>query len=100
MLGQRRPVGHLAGAAVVLTPDVLIDMADTTPPNVVITDNVSGTLNRASSGIAYAFAFDESITGFTADDLIVDGGTLVNVGGQGKDWQAYVIPTVGSANTQ
>lgn len=100
MLGQRRPVGHLAGAAVVLTPDVLIDMADTTPPNVVITDNVPGTLNRASSGIAYAFAFDESITGFTADDLIVDGGTLVNVGGQGKDWQAYVIPTVGSANTQ
>ncbi len=75
-------------------------MADTTPPKVVITDNISGALNRASSGIAYLFTFDESITGFTSDDLIVEGGTLVTVAGTGTTWQAYVIPTPGSASAQ
>jgi hypothetical protein len=47
-------------------------VADTTPPTVAITDNVSGTANGP---VTYTFTFSEAVTGFTAADVTVTNGT-------------------------
>ena len=75
-------------------------MADTTPPQVVFSDSVSGTLNRSSSWIIYGLNFNESVTGLATDDFVVQGGSVIAVFGEGSQWQAYVVPTAESANTQ
>ncbi len=46
---------------------------DTTAPTVAITDNVSAT--NATGAITFTFTFSEAVTGFTADDIVVTGGT-------------------------
>ncbi|WP_320044624.1 Ig-like domain-containing protein [uncultured Desulfobacter sp.] len=45
---------------------------DNTPPTVTITDNTDGT---ATSDVTYTFTFNEAVTGFTADDIDVTGGS-------------------------
>lgn len=48
--------------------------ADTTPPTVIITDNVSEA--TATGDVTFTFTFSESVgTSFTADDVVVTGGT-------------------------
>ncbi len=47
---------------------------DTTPPTVTITDNVPGA--TATGEVTFTFGFSESVgTTFTADDIVVTGGT-------------------------
>ncbi|WP_245823665.1 beta strand repeat-containing protein, partial [Photobacterium proteolyticum] len=45
---------------------------DTAIPSVVISDDTTGT---ATGDVTYTFTFSESVTGFTADDISVSGGT-------------------------
>ena len=45
---------------------------DNTPPTVAITDNTDGT---ATGDVTYTFTFSEPVTGFTADDVDVTGGS-------------------------
>jgi hypothetical protein len=47
---------------------------DTTPPTVVVTNNVSGT--TASGDVLFTFTFSEDVgTSFTTDDIVITGGT-------------------------
>ncbi|MBE4606384.1 hypothetical protein BOO28_01460 [Vibrio navarrensis] len=45
---------------------------DTAAPTVTISDDTTGT---ATGDVLYTFTFSESVTGFTADDITVSGGT-------------------------
>jgi len=45
---------------------------DTAVPNVTITDDTTGT---ATGDVTYTFTFSEDVTGFTANDISVSGGT-------------------------
>ncbi|MBE3668648.1 hypothetical protein BOO25_06735, partial [Vibrio navarrensis] len=45
---------------------------DTAAPTVTISDDTTGT---ATGDVLYTFTFNESVTGFTADDITVSGGT-------------------------
>ncbi len=47
-------------------------VVDTTRPTVVITDNTAGT---ATGDVTYTFTFSEAVTGFTASDVTLVGGT-------------------------
>lgn len=47
---------------------------DTTPPSVAITSDQVGTANIAGGDVVYTFTFSETVTGFTADDVVVTGG--------------------------
>ena len=47
--------------------------ADTTPPTVAITDNVSG--STTNGNVTFTFTFSEAVTGFTAEDITVSNGT-------------------------
>jgi hypothetical protein len=46
---------------------------DTTRPSVTITDDFAG--NVANRPVTFTFRFDEPVTGFTATDVVVTGGT-------------------------
>ena len=48
---------------------------DTTAPTVTVTDNKEAVVNAAGGAILYTIAFSEAVTGFTADDITVTGGT-------------------------
>ncbi|TEW51724.1 Ig-like domain-containing protein [Psychromonas algicola] len=45
---------------------------DTIIPSVVITDDTTGT---ATGDVTYTFTFSEEVTGFTAGDIVITGGT-------------------------
>jgi Bacterial Ig-like domain len=47
--------------------------ADTTPPTVAVTDNVSAP--TASGNVTFTFTFNEAVTGFTESDVTVTNGT-------------------------
>lgn len=66
--------------------------ADTTPPTLVITDNVSA--ETARGDLTYTFTFDENVSGFTADDVTVthgSKGTFTQV--DAKTYTLVVSPT-------
>ena len=73
--------------------------ADTTPPVVTITDNVSAT--TASGDVTFTFSFNEDVgTSFTVDDITVTGGTkgaFTRIGGTSAT--LVVIPTPDSAGS-
>src|SRR5207302_1842855 len=48
---------------------------DTKAPSVAITDDEPGTANIAGGDVVYTFQFSETVTGFTAADVVVVGGT-------------------------
>jgi predicted secreted protein len=48
---------------------------DTTRPTLLITDDETGTGNIAGGDITYTFTFSDAVTGFTADDINVVGGS-------------------------
>ncbi|MDZ7812620.1 MAG: Ig-like domain-containing protein [Ideonella sp.] len=55
-------------------PPTPVPPADTTPPTVAITDNVSEA--TATGDVTFTFTFSESVgTSFTSDDVAVTGGT-------------------------
>jgi len=45
---------------------------DTVSPSITITDDMAGI---ASGDVTYTFTFDEAVTGFTAADITISGGT-------------------------
>ncbi len=49
-----------------------VQAVDTTAPTVAITDDTAGT---ATGDVTYTFTFSEAVTGFTADDVDVTGGS-------------------------
>ncbi len=49
-----------------------VQAVDTIAPTVAITDDTAGT---ATSNVTYTFTFSEAVTGFTADDVDVTGGS-------------------------
>lgn len=50
--------------------------ADTTPPTVVITDDVPGFVNNTTTSVVFTFTFSEPVTGFSSADLLLSGGTF------------------------
>ena len=52
-----------------------VQAVDTKAPSVVITDDEAGTANIAGGNVVYTFQFSEAVTGFTAADMNVVGGT-------------------------
>ena len=52
----------------------MVDYPDATPPTVAITDDVPGA--TATGDVTFTFTFSEDVgTSFTADDVILAGGT-------------------------
>ncbi len=52
---------------------VLYPSDDATPPTVAITDNVDG--DTATGKVTFTFTFSEDVCSFTADDIVVTGGS-------------------------
>jgi hypothetical protein len=67
---------------------------DSQPPTLAITDNVSGT---ASGDVTFLFTFSEIVTGFTASDISVSGGTKGTFSGSGANYSLLVAPSAGPA---
>ncbi len=62
---------------------------DTESPALVITDNATGT---ASGAVTFTFTFSEAVTGFTAADIAVAGGTKGTFTGSGDTYTLVVTP--------
>lgn len=73
--------------------------ADTTPPTVAITDNVSAA--TATANVTFTFTFSEAINGFTADDVTVTNGTKGAFAMASDKLSATLVvtPTANSAGT-
>ena len=54
-------------------------------PSVVITEDEPGTANISGGSILYTFTFNEAVTGFTVDDVVVAGGTKAGAFASGVD---------------
>jgi large repetitive protein len=69
-------------------------------PTVTVTDNVAGTANRSTAGVAYTYTFSEAVTGLTADDFTVVNGTIINngVSGSGSTYTVTVAPATDVAS--
>ena len=68
--------------------------ADTTPPTIAVTSN--STSLAASQSTSILFALSKLSTNFSADDVIVAGGTLSNFTGSGATYSALFTPTANS----
>ena len=53
-----------------------VQEVDTLAPTVSITDDEPGVANIAGGDVVFTFTFSEDVTGFTAGDVVVAGGTL------------------------
>ncbi|MCP9817414.1 M10 family metallopeptidase C-terminal domain-containing protein [Synechococcus sp. GreenBA-s] len=67
-------------------------------PTVTVTDNVAGTANRSTAGVAYTYTFSEAVTDLTADDFTVINGSVSSVSGSGSTYTVTVAPTMGIAS--
>ena len=67
------------------TVSITIDKA---APTVTITANKTSPTNASS--ITYTFTFNENVTGFTADDILVTNGTKGTFSGSGKTYTLVV----------
>jgi cyclophilin family peptidyl-prolyl cis-trans isomerase len=73
-------------------------MSDTTAPTVLITDNVTGIVNRSTksaTGLIYTLSFSEDVIGLDASDFSVTYGTVTGVTGSGSSWAISVTPLQG-----
>lgn len=73
---------------------------DTIPPTVVITDNVSAA--STNGPVTFTFTFSESVgSSFTADDVVVSGGTkgAFTVAADSKSATLVVTPTANASGT-
>ncbi|WP_391856880.1 Ig-like domain-containing protein [Vibrio cidicii] len=69
---------------------------DTAAPTVTISDDTTGT---ATGEVLYTFTFNESVTGFTADDITVSGGTKGTFTAvSGTVYTLVVTPTANSTS--
>lgn len=69
-------------------------------PTVTVTDNVAGTANRSTAGVAYTYTFSEAVTGLTAEDFTVVNGTIITdgVSGSGSTYTVTVAPATDVAS--
>ena len=67
-------------------------------PTVTVTDNVAGTANRSTAGVAYTYTFSEAVTGLTADDFTVLNGSVSSVNGSGSTYTVTVAPATDVAS--
>ncbi|KYN86096.1 hypothetical protein ATY35_14655, partial [Vibrio cidicii] len=69
---------------------------DTAAPTVTISDDTTGT---ATGDVLYTFTFNESVTGFTKDDITVSGGTKGTFTAvSGTVYTLVVTPTANSTS--
>lgn len=90
-LGSQAVTATMPGlTAVTFTATAVSDGTDTTAPALTITPNavVSG-----AQPISFAFVFSEGVTGFTAADIAVTGGTKGALSGSGTTYTLPVSPT-------
>ncbi|HYE50348.1 MAG TPA: DUF4347 domain-containing protein, partial [Azospirillaceae bacterium] len=66
------------------------------PPALTISDTVTG---AADGPVTFTFDFTEEVSGFTAADVTVTGGTAGSLSGSGKTYTMTVTPTASSAGT-
>ena len=72
---------------------------DTKAPTVeLVTDNVSGTANSATTNVAYTYTFSEAVTGLAVNDFSITNGTVSSVSGSGTSWTVNVTPTANTAS--
>jgi len=72
---------------------------DDTPPGLTITDNVSAA--TATGPITFTFIFSEPVTGFTVDDIVVNGGTpgSFTMGASNTTATLVVVPETNTTGT-
>jgi len=73
-----------------------IQPIDTVTPTLAITDNVAGTANGP---VTFTFTFSEPVTGFTAEEVSVTGGTKGALSGSGASYQMVVTPATDATGT-
>ncbi|MDF3153817.1 Ig-like domain-containing protein, partial [Mesorhizobium sp. XAP10] len=84
-------VGNLSVAAT-----QAVQAVDTANPTVSIADDQPGTASDSDPVVGYTVTFSEAVTGFTAADLVVAGGTVSNFSGSGTTYTFDVTATDGS----
>lgn len=67
-------------------------------PTVTVTDNVAGTANRSTAGVAYTYTFSEAVTDLQVDDFTVLNGSVSSVSGSGSTYTVIVTPTTDVAS--
>lgn len=87
--------GNSGTSAVSPNYTVATTTAPVSAPVLTITDDESGVGNIAGESITYTFTFDQSVTGFTADDVTVTNGTKGAFSGSEGTYTLAVTPTAG-----
>ncbi|ALK90139.1 Ig-like domain-containing protein [Limnohabitans sp. 63ED37-2] len=74
---------------------------DTTAPTLTITDNISVASLNTAADVTFTFTFNEAVTGFTTEDIVVTGGTkgTFNMASNGLSGSLIVSPTANTAGT-
>ncbi|MEI6215578.1 MAG: Ig-like domain-containing protein [Desulfuromonadales bacterium] len=86
------PKGATGSGAFNLT--VSPPVVDSTPPTVIISNNVSGVTKGT---VNYLLTFSETVTGLSVEDFTVTNGSISSVSGSGRSYTVAVTP---SANTE
>ena len=66
-------------------------------PTLTISDGT--TSGTATGDVTFFFSFSEAVTGFTADDISVSGGTKGTLSGSGSSYSLIVSPTSETTGT-
>ncbi|MFN4866308.1 MAG: Ig-like domain-containing protein, partial [Cyanobium sp.] len=69
---------------------------DTQAPSLAISGDVTGI---AAGPVTFAFAFSEAVAGFSADDILVSGGSKGAFAGSGANYTLLVTPNPNSTGT-
>ncbi len=64
------------------------------------TVNIAAPATHNGSAFVTTFTFSETVTGFTADDIGVRGGSVSNLTGTGRLYTATITPTDGDTNVR
>src|SRR4029079_12476993 len=75
-----------------------VQAVDTVNPTVSIADDQAGTASDTDPVVGYTVTFTEAVTGFTAGDLSVSGGTVSNFAGSGTTYTFDVTATDNSTS--
>jgi len=65
-------------------------------PSLSITDDEPGIATEAGGDVLFTFTFSENVTGFTASDIVVTGGTKGALSGSGSTYTMPVTPNKNS----
>ncbi len=95
---QTDAAGNASLGTGTLSSALLVTNQAVTSPTVSITDNLSGTANRATGNVAYTLTFSEAVTGLAAEDFIVSNGAVSSISGSGSTWTVNVTPSLGVAS--